>query len=55
MHFEARRIWRYPPGLQDILESDRLTDMDRENILWRNAERVFGVPPVKGEQLKVGL
>ncbi|MBV9579066.1 MAG: amidohydrolase family protein [Chloroflexi bacterium] len=45
MHFEARRMWRYPPGLQDILESDRLTEADRENILWRNAERVFGVWP----------
>jgi predicted TIM-barrel fold metal-dependent hydrolase len=43
MHFEPRRIWRTPPGLQDILESDRLTDTDRENILCRNAERVFGL------------
>ena len=44
MHFEPRRIWRYPPGLQEILESDRLADTDRENILWRNAARVFGLP-----------
>lgn len=41
MHFEPKRIWHYPTGLLDILESDRLSDDDRRNILWRNAERVF--------------
>lgn len=33
---------RYPPlSLVDILESDELTDKDRENILWNNAARLF--------------
>lgn len=36
-----QRVWSHPIGLADILESDRLSEADRANILWRNAERLF--------------
>lgn len=41
MHFNPKRLWIHPTGLSDILQSERLTDVDRHNILWGNAERLF--------------
>ena len=37
------QLWsgRRAPVLDDILESDQLSDDDRDNILWRNAHQVF--------------
>jgi len=43
MHYEPERSWLYPTGLVDILDSPRLQERDRENILWMNAERLFPV------------
>jgi predicted TIM-barrel fold metal-dependent hydrolase len=31
----------FPGVLVDIIESERLSEQDKENILWRNAERLF--------------
>jgi predicted TIM-barrel fold metal-dependent hydrolase len=41
MHFIPRHMYNYPIGLLDILVTDRLTDSDRENILWNNAVRIY--------------
>jgi predicted TIM-barrel fold metal-dependent hydrolase len=41
MHFIPKHMYHYPAGLLDILLTDRLTDEDRENILWNNARRVY--------------
>lgn len=41
MHFIPRHMYNYPVGLLDILVTDRLTDSDRENILWNNAVRIY--------------
>ena len=37
-------LWahRRPPVLEDILDGQRLTSRDRNNILWANAQRLFG-------------
>ena len=37
------RLWsgQRAPVLDDILESDQLSEADRDNIVWRNAQRVF--------------
>jgi predicted TIM-barrel fold metal-dependent hydrolase len=37
-------LWahRKPPVLDDVLHAQRLSATDRDNILWANAQRVFG-------------
>jgi len=44
LHYHEAPSYRHPPGLADVLESDKLTDDDRENILWANAARLFPLP-----------
>jgi predicted TIM-barrel fold metal-dependent hydrolase len=34
-------MYNYPSGLIDILDAPKLSDEDRRNILWGNAERLF--------------
>ena len=41
LHFHETASYRHPPGLADILESDKLTEEDRHNILWGNAARLL--------------
>jgi uncharacterized protein len=35
------RMWNEPIALRELILDDRLTDQDRENIVWNNACRVF--------------
>lgn len=35
------RLWSFPPGLVDIIDSPRLSETDRKNILWDTAARLF--------------
>jgi predicted TIM-barrel fold metal-dependent hydrolase len=37
----AGSIYRLQPGLLDIVESDRLSEDDKQKIFWGNAERLF--------------
>lgn len=37
----ASAIYRVPPAIFDIVESDRLSDADKQQILWGTAERLF--------------
>jgi hypothetical protein len=37
----AGSIYRIPPALVDIIESDRLSDADKQQILWGTAEKLF--------------
>jgi predicted TIM-barrel fold metal-dependent hydrolase len=38
---KGERLWSYPPGLVDILDSPRITEEDRQNILWNTAASLF--------------
>jgi predicted TIM-barrel fold metal-dependent hydrolase len=44
----ASAIYRVQPGLLDIVESERLSEDDKRNIFWGNAERLF--PSLKDER-----
>ncbi len=41
LHYHAKRGYSRPPGLDDILNSEDLTEQDKRNILWDNAQRLF--------------
>jgi predicted TIM-barrel fold metal-dependent hydrolase len=43
LHYHPKPSYLRPPGLDQILVSEELSDEDKRNILWRNAERLFPV------------
>jgi predicted TIM-barrel fold metal-dependent hydrolase len=43
------RMWNEPNGLRELQLDPRITDSDRENILWNNALRIF---PQLAERLR---
>jgi len=46
VHYHEKPSYIRPPGLDEVLTSDELSDQDKRNILWDNAERLF--PQLKG-------